>query len=142
VTVLDAYALIAYLRGEPAAAEVAELLRAGSTLATANAAEVIDQMVRVWGRPADDVEGDLAVLSAAGLRLCPLDAGLAIDAGRLRASHYQRSTCAVSMADCVAAVTALRLDLPLATSDPALATVVRAEAGSVVGLADSRGRRP
>jgi hypothetical protein len=58
------------------------------------------------------------------------------------ASHYQHSTCAVSMADCVAAVTALRLDLPLATSDPALATVVRAEAGSVVGLVDSRGRRP
>ncbi|HEY0816398.1 MAG TPA: PIN domain-containing protein [Pseudonocardia sp.] len=142
MTVLDAYAVIAYLRGEPAAEEVAELLRAGSTLATANAAEVIDQMVRVWERPADDVEGDLAVLSATGLRVCPLDTELAVEAGRLRAVHYHRATCAVSMADCVAAVTALRLDEPLATADPALAAVVRAEAGRVVGLADSRSRRP
>lgn len=142
MTVLDAYAVVAYLRGEPAAAEVAELLRGESALATTNAAEVVDQMVRVWGRPADDVEGDLAVLSATGLRICALDAELAIAAGRLRARHYRRVTCAVSMADCVAAATALWLDRPLATSDPALAAVVRAEAGRVVGLADSRGHRP
>lgn len=45
--VLDAYALVAYLHGEPAADEVAELLRTEAAISAANTAEVIDQMVRV-----------------------------------------------------------------------------------------------
>lgn len=142
MTVLDAYALVAYLRGEPSAEEVADILRGEVAIASANMAEVVDQMVRVWGRPADDVEGDLALLSAAGMAVQELDTETAIAAGRLRARRYHRATCAVSLADCVAAVTALRLDRPLATSDPALTEVVRAEGGSVHALPDSRGRRP
>jgi PIN domain nuclease of toxin-antitoxin system len=142
MTVLDAYAVLAYLRDEEAAEEVAQLLRTGPVLATVNAAEVVDQLVRVWGRDGDDVEGDLALLSEAGLRLYPLDAELALHAGRLRAAHYHRQRCAVSMADCVAAATALRLAVPLATSDPALAAVVAATGGELWGLPDSRGERP
>jgi hypothetical protein len=49
---------------------------------------------------------------------------------------------AVSLADCIAAATTLDLDESLATSDPALAAVVRAEGGRVRGLADSSGRMP
>lgn len=142
MTVLDAYAVLAFLRGEDAADEVAALLRAGTTLAAVNAAEVVDQLVRVWGRDGDDVEGDLALLGAAGMHLHPLDAEMALHAGRLRAAHYHRERCAVSMADCVAAATALRLDAPLATSDPALAGLVRGVGGEVLALPDSRGRRP
>ena len=142
MTVLDAYALIAYFRVEPSADEVAELLRGRATIATLNAAEVVDQLVRIWGRDADDVEGDLAILSSAGLRLYPLDPELALAAGRLRASAYRRRTSSISMADCVGAVTALRLREPLATSDPALAAVLRAAGGDIHGLADSAGMRP
>jgi PIN domain nuclease of toxin-antitoxin system len=142
VIVLDAYAVIAYLRAEAAADEVEHLLRGDSVLATVNAAEVIDQMVRMWGRDRDDAEGDLALLSEAGMRLFPLDAELALQAGRLRATHYRRQTCAVSMADCVAAATALRAAAPLATSDPALAAVVVAAGGELHGLPDTAGRRP
>lgn len=142
MTVLDAYAVIAFLRGEESAAAVAEMLRHDTTLASVNAAEVVDQLVRIWGRDGDDVEGDLALLWHAGMRVHPLDAELALHAGRLRARHYRRKDCAVSLADCVAAATALRLGAALATSDPALAAVVRTEGGTVTGLPDSTGRRP
>lgn len=142
MTVLDAYAVISFLRGEASADEVASLLRQPSVLASVNAAEVVDQLVRVWGHDGDDVEGDLALLSDAGMRVEPLDAEGALAAGRLRARSYRRQDCAVSMADCVAAAIALRLGRPLATSDPALAAVVRSEGGDVTGLPDSRGHRP
>jgi PIN domain nuclease of toxin-antitoxin system len=46
--VLDAYAVLAYLRAERCADEVAALLRAPSVLTAANAAEVLDQLVRVY----------------------------------------------------------------------------------------------
>jgi ribonuclease VapC len=140
--VLDAYALVAFLRGEPIADEVAEILRGGTVLSAINAAEVIDQLVRVHGRNPDDVQGDLALLTYAGMRLVPITAEIATTAGRLRAGHYDRTAMSVSMADCIAAATALALDEPLATADPALAAVVRAEGGRVRGLPDISGRLP
>ena len=42
MTVLDAYAVIAYLRGEPSADEVAELLQGPTILTSVNAAEVLE----------------------------------------------------------------------------------------------------
>lgn len=140
--VLDAYAVLAYLRGESVADEVAALLRSPTTLSSVNAAEVLDQLVRVFGRDPDDVHADLALLSHAGMDIAPVSADLALHAGRLRARHYHRERMAVSLADCVAAATALTLRRPLATSDPALAVLVRAEGGLVHGLPDSKGQLP
>ena len=142
MTVLDAYAVISFLRGENAADEVAALLRAPTLLPAVNQAEIVDQMVRTYRREADDVEADLALLSQAGMDIEPLDSATAVLAGRLRARHYHRERCAVSLADCVAAATAIMNDRPLATADPALAGVLRAERGEVVGVPDSNGRRP
>lgn len=142
MTVLDAYAVVAYLRDEPCADEVAALLRRRSTLSAANAAEVVDQLTRVFGSEPDDVHADLALLANAGLDLVPVTADLGLLAGRLRARHYHRDRSAVSLADCIAAAVALGLGQPLATSDPALAAVVRTEGGSVHGLPDSRGIAP
>lgn len=142
MTVLDAYALVAYLRGEAAANDVATLLRTSARLPAANAAEVVDQMVRVFGRDADDVHADLALLANAGMTIAPIDADLALLAGRLRARHYHRERMAVSLADCVAAATALSERRSLATADPALAELVRREGGKVHGLPDSTGRLP
>ncbi len=48
----------------------------------------------------------------------------------------------MSFADCIAAATALTQARPLATSDPALAALVRDEGGQVHGLPDSQGRMP
>ncbi len=140
-TVLDAYAVLAYLRDEPAADEVAALLRGPTVLSAANAAEVVDQLVRVYGHDPDDVHADLAILSCTGMEIALLTPELGAEAGRLRARHYHRVECAVSLADCMAAATALAFGSPRATADPALIAVMRAEGGRVHVLPDSKGRR-
>jgi PIN domain nuclease of toxin-antitoxin system len=142
MTVLDAYAIVAYLRGEPCSAEVAGLLRAPCQLTAVNAAEVCDQMVRVFGSDPDAVTADLALLHHAGMTLLPVSAELAMEAGHIRARRDHRDRAAVSLADCIAAAAALAGQVPLATADPALADAVRAEGGKVYALPDSRGRRP
>lgn len=142
MTVLDAYAVVAFFRAETAADEVAELLRQPTILSAVNAAEVIDQLVRVYGREADDVHADLALLANDGLAIEPVTVQVGLHAGHLRARYYHRERMPVSMADCVAAATAFSYRRPLVTSDPALADLVRAEHGQVHGLPDSNGRLP
>jgi predicted nucleic acid-binding protein len=143
VTVLDAYAVVAYLRDEPCAGEVARVLDHGPTMITAiNVAEVVDQLVRVCGSHRDDVLADLALLSYAGMAILPVTADDGLAAGQLRARHYHRERCPVSLADCTAAAVALGRRVDLATADPALAAVVRAEGGTVHPLAGSRGVTP
>lgn len=142
MTVLDAYAVLAYLRGEPCADEVARLLRKPTVLTAANAAEVLDQLVRVYQRNADDVHADLALLANTGLEIIAVAPEQGLGAGRLRARHYHRRRCAVSLADCFAAAAAIPTRRPLATADPALAALVRAEGGTVHPLADSSGTKP
>jgi predicted nucleic acid-binding protein len=142
VIVLDAYAVIAFIRDEPAAAPVGSLLRSDSQLVAPNLAEIVDKLVRVFGRRVDDVHARLALLERAGVRMVPADAELGLLAGELRARHYHHQRMPVSLADCFAAAHALRSQLPLATSDRPLATVVRAEGGEVLGLPDTAGRLP
>lgn len=142
MTVLDAFAVIAYLRDERCADEVEDLLQAPTVLTAANAAEVLDQLVRVYGRDADDVHADLALLAHAGMHIAPVTVDHGLLAGRLRARHYHRKHCAISLADCLAAAAALPEQIPLATSDPALASVVRAEGGKIHPLSDSNGVKP
>lgn len=142
MTVLDAYAVVASLRGERAWAEVAALLRIPTVLTEVNAAEVPDQLVRVFGRDPDDVHADIALLSHAGMDVQPVSVEAGLLAGPLRARHYHRQRMAVSLADCVAAAVSLSRGSALATSDPALAAVVRAEGGKVHGLPASNGERP
>ncbi len=139
---LDAYAVIAYLRDEPAAAAVETVLSSPTVLTGVNAAEVVDQMTRVFGQDADAVRADLALLVHCGLTIVPVGAQEGLFAGQLRAAHYHRGSRPVSLADCVAAACALSHDWMLATSDPPLAALVRAEGGQVLALADSSGRVP
>ncbi|HEX9622754.1 MAG TPA: PIN domain-containing protein [Streptosporangiaceae bacterium] len=140
--VLDAYAVIAYFRGEPCGTEVARLLREPTQLSAVNAAEVCDQMTRVFGADPDTIEADLALLTLTGTTIVPVTAELAVEAGRIRARRYHRQHAAVSLADCVAAATALLGDHTLATADPALAEVTRAEGGTIYPLPDSKGQLP
>lgn len=76
------------------------------------------------------------------MEVTPLTPEHGAEAGRLRARHYHRVDSAVSPADCVAAATALAAQWPLATADPALAALMRAEGGRVRALPDSKGRLP
>lgn len=142
MTVLDAQAVMAYLRAEPAGPAVKQLLSRPTAMSVLNAGEVTDQLVRRDGERPDDVEQDFSVLERAGMRLVPLTEELAFRAGQLRAQYYQSRKRELSMADCVAAATALGEKLPLATSDPALVAVMRAEGGDVHALPDSKGVIP
>jgi PIN domain nuclease of toxin-antitoxin system len=145
VTLLDAQALVAFLCGEPAASEVAALLRdAGDhpSISAVNVAETLDVMVRMKGRTAEEVDEKLDWLEGAGLVVVAIDGTLARAAGRLRAKHYVRSQRPVSLADCVALATALAIGGRLATSDGPLAAVARSEGCTLVALPDSRGVRP
>lgn len=136
--ILDAYAVLAYLKGESAADEVRGLLEDRQGMLTpVGVAEVLDHLVRLVG-----VEDEEAVLDLAQLDLLDrpsLDPTLAASAGLLRARYYHRSRCAVSFADCLAAEMARQLDVPLATSDPHLLDVCRAEGIAVHVLPDSAG---
>lgn len=137
---LDAYALIAVLRGEPAADELRLVLESNDAqIHPLNLAEVLDRMVRLAGADADEIEGDVAVL---GVRTADVRTADLVDAGRWRGRHYHRSDRPVSLADCVAAVAAVRGGMPLATSDPACAAMVREEGGALLALPDSTGKRP
>ena len=137
---LDAYALIAVLPGEPAAEELRSVLEAGdAAIHPLNLAEVIDRMVRLAQADADEIEADVALLGVSTIDLIRADL---IDAGRWRARHYRRADRAVSLADCVAAVSAVRGAKPLATSDPGCAAMMREEGGTVLALPDSTGARP
>ena len=141
--VLDAQALVAFFRAEPAAEEVALRLRAGGVVSAVNLVEVVDQLVRVTGAALDDVQAALMHLVVDdALTVQEVSAELGLHAGRLRAAHYSRQHCPVSLADCVAAATASSLALPLATADAHLARVVVREGGRLVPLPNSRGQRP
>lgn len=140
MTVLDAYAVIAYLKAEPAAPEVRTLLDLGDALlTTVGTAEVLDHLVRLAGADEEDAALDLAQLGL--LDGIVVDSDLALAAGRLRARRYHRTRCAVSMADCIAAEAARHDGAGLATSDPHLLDLCHAEGIPTIVLAGSDGRR-
>lgn len=61
--------------------------------------------------------------------------------GSLRARYYHRGECDLSLADCILLASAGDGER-IATTDPAVATVARAEGIDVVALPDSSGQRP
>lgn len=139
--VLDAYAVLAFLKGEAAAPEVRALLdRAEPAALTAvGVAEVLDHLIRIVGVDEENAALDLAQLGLS--EPDGVDEVAGVNAGRLRARHYHRTRCAVSVADCLAAETARRLGAPLATSDPHLLDLCHAESIPVLPLTASNGTR-
>jgi PIN domain nuclease of toxin-antitoxin system len=139
LTILDAYAVLAFLKGEAAANEVEQLITAGGALTAVGVAEVIDHLVRLGDADEDEASLDLAQLG--------LDDAVAIDgelagaAGRFRARRYHRTRCPVSLADCVAAEVARSTGRPLATSDPALLDACHHEEIAVSVLPGTDGSR-
>jgi PIN domain nuclease of toxin-antitoxin system len=145
LTVLDAYALVAAIANEPAGAEVDRLMRTPESrccISPANLAEVIDRLARVHGFELEEIRHRVDLFEPASLDVVPIDKAIGRRAGELRARHYHRERSAVSLGDCLALATAIALSEPLATPDPALASMARAEGVEVVALPDSQGRRP
>ncbi len=138
MTLLDAYAVIGLLAGEPVADDVDVLVRRSDCrMTTLGVAEVIDRMARLYDAEPDEVAVDIATL---GLESpTPLDAATSVLAGRLRAQHYHRTTRAVTIADCVLAATARVTGEPLATSDPHLLGLCHDEGILAIPLPGSDG---
>jgi predicted nucleic acid-binding protein len=134
VTLLDAYALIAFLTGGPAAAQVRTILREGdAAIATANLVEVLDVSERVRKVPVSRVRGVIDPLFEGSLSAVPLDLRIARRAAELRAKHYDSKTCAISLADSVLLASAGGGDR-VATADPAVLVVAAIEQIGVLAL--------
>jgi len=139
VIVLDSFAVLALFRDEPAAPLVQHLVESEEEVALTalGVSEVLDHLVRILGADEDE-----AVLDLAQLSLTPpisVDLGVATQAGLLRARHYHRKSRAVSLADCVAAVSAQVTSSQLASADPHLLDMCQEEGIAVVALPDSSG---
>jgi len=133
--------VLALLKGEPAAAEVRRLLEGepGSVLTSVGVAEVLDHLIRVVGADEEEAALDLAQLGLLDAHV--VNEALGVAAGRLRARHYHRTRCAVSLADCIAAEAARAPGARLATADPHLLDVCYAEAITTQTLTASNGAR-
>lgn len=140
---LDAYPLVAYLTGEPAADEVKALLGEGDAVATSlNVAEAVDVACRVYGAREETVRGAIELLVANDLLAVSAPGATAgFRAAGLRIAYYRRRERALSLADSFLLASA-GPDDRVATSDPAVAEVARLEGIPVVALPDSSGRHP
>jgi len=127
VTLLDAYALVAFLVGGPATQHVRALLREGDTaVATANLAEALDVSERVHGLPIARAMEVLEPLLEGPVAVLPLDITVARRAAEIRARRYHRTSRPISLADAVLVASAGPGDR-IATADPDVLAVARAE---------------
>jgi predicted nucleic acid-binding protein len=134
VILLDAYAIVAFLVGGPAAPHVRVLLREGNTgVATANLAEALDVSQRIHGLPVGRALEVLEPLFGSSLAALALDLLVARRAAEVRAAHYDRAARPISLADAILVATARSGDR-LATADPDLLAVARAEALETIAL--------
>jgi PIN domain nuclease of toxin-antitoxin system len=123
-TLLDAFALIALLRDEPAADHVHRLIAAGdASLATVNLAEAGQRIVRAGALQVEELDH---IVSALPLTIVPFGRVHAMRAAELRAVYYDRRTSDVSLADCCLVAVATPADR-VATGDPAVLRMAQAE---------------
>jgi len=138
--VLDSYAVLALLNGEPAAIQVQHLVEDEkyALLTSLGVAEVFDHLVRLAYAEEDEAVLDLAQLGL--MTPAAVEADLGARAGLLRGRHYHRKNRAVSLADCVAAETSRQLGCRLASADPHLLDMCRDERIAVIPLPDRTSR--
>lgn len=118
MTLLDAYALIAYVIGGPAQEKVKAILREGKTaVATANLVEIFDVAERVHGLPVPRASEVIEGLFAGSLSVVHLDEHLARRAAELRVEYYHRVRSPLSLADVILIASASTGDR-IATADP------------------------
>jgi predicted nucleic acid-binding protein len=127
VTLLDAYALIAFMVGGPAAPIVRASLREGdAAVASANLAETLDVSQRLYRLPIPRAMEILEPLLEGPLSAIALDLEIARRAAEIRAGHYHRASRPLSLADAVLIASAKSGDR-IATADPHVLAVAREE---------------
>jgi predicted nucleic acid-binding protein len=124
---LDAFALIALLAGEPAADQVEALLRSDEAAITAvNLAEALDVLQRVQGIASERLEEVTTPLVGERMKLIPIDERIARVAADIRARRYHRTRAPLSLADCILLAATGESDA-LATADGPLIRAAEAE---------------
>jgi predicted nucleic acid-binding protein len=102
LTLLDANALIAVIRGEPAMESILAILRRGSVaMTTANVAEAYDRSARRTGLPQERLAEVIDPLFEGPITPIAVDVDLARRAGAIRSRHYHRKRRSLALADCV-----------------------------------------
>lgn len=138
MTVLDAYALVVFLTGGPAAAQVRMILRGGgAAVATANLAEALYVSERRAGIPVHRSIQLLNPLFGGVITEVPLDTRRARRAAEIRVAHYHRSRRPISLADAILLASADPEDR-IATSDPDVLAVAEAEQLNTLPLPTER----
>lgn len=134
MTLLDAYALVAFLVGGPATPQVRAILREGdAAVATANLAEALDASQRVYGLPVLRAVEFIEPLFDGALTAISLDFDVARRAAEIRARHYHRSSRPISLADAVL-IASVRPGDRIATADADVLAVAGAEELEYVAL--------
>ena len=142
MVILDAVAVIALMKDEPAADEVASLMSGPTSMSSVNYAEVIDHLQRIVNKDRDWIDLHLAPIMNTSLTVIAADSTVAEQAGSLRSAFYAARLRPISLADAFAIATAVESKAPLATSDPAIADILRLLSHDVIALPDSQGSRP
>ncbi|MFN8622563.1 MAG: PIN domain-containing protein [Chloroflexota bacterium] len=134
MTLLDAYALVAFLAGGPAAAQVRGILRDGdASVATANLAEALDVSQRLYGIKVERAMDLLDPIFGTALTSVPLDLAKARRAAEIRGRHHHRATRPISLADAILIASAAPGDR-IATADPDVLAVAEAEGIETIPL--------
>ncbi|MCX5994236.1 MAG: type II toxin-antitoxin system VapC family toxin [Chloroflexi bacterium] len=135
--VLDSYAVLAFLEGEPCAGRVKELLQQGEDggcqlfISVINYGEVIYITERERGL--SKTQEVIARMDELPFRIMDADRALAVRAAHIKARR------AMAYADCFAAALAIILGAPLVTGDPEFKPLESAHLISIDWL-DSGGR--
>lgn len=130
-TLLDAFALLAFLDDEPAAPEVERLLTRGdAAMSTVNLAEAAEKKLRMSSVTMPELQ---EVTRSLPVALIPYSEAHAWRAAELRARYYGRSDTDVSLADCCLVAVATPADR-VATADPAVLAMAAAEGIGTVPL--------
>jgi predicted nucleic acid-binding protein len=114
--VLDAFALLSWLKKEPGADRIVSLLRQASKgqvkilMCVINLGEVIYRTLRQYGQ--ERRQEVLVLTQALAIEFVDVDRSLALAAAELKGVHR------MSYADCFAAALAQRLDAAVVTGDP------------------------
>jgi len=115
--VLDSWALLAYLKDEPAASRIEEAwLSEGAAISSINLGEAL--YMRIRGRGEGDVMADIE-------KVRKRSKVIGADWALIRSAAKVKARGGLSYADAFCVATALRLDAPLWTGDPEI--VGRAE---------------
>jgi ribonuclease VapC len=115
VPVLDASALIAYLRGEPGAEVVSDLLTVGASISTVNLSEVLSKAADRGTNPVEEAKrlASRGLLNAA-ITVEPFTPADAIEAARLRPLTRKAG---LSLGDRACLALARRMDVAAVTAD-------------------------